>query len=563
MELLERYFDTAFAAPDGIKRLRELILTLAMQGKLVPQDPNDSPASELLKKIEAEKRRLVKEGTIKETRPLPPVTPEEAPYSLPRGWQWVRLGAIAEYNGRDNADPKNIDKKCWVLDLEDIEKSTSRLLYRAEYSERESKSTKSRFKAGDVLYGKLRPYLDKVIIADQDGVCTTELVPIVPSTAICPQFLRWALKSPSFLEYVNGLMYGVKMPRLGTDDAVNSIHPLPPVNEQRRIVAKIDELMARCDALEKLRAERDAQRSAVHTAAVRRLLNVADTEEHSKAREFLGQHFGELYSVKENVTELRKAILQLAVMGTLVPQKSVDEPATQLLRRIKAEKTVLIRDGDLKKQQITDWISREPLAKLPLGWVETTVEELVIFTTDGTHKTPRYVDDGIPFVSAKDIRAGRLTFDECKYITEEEHQQLIRRCKPEFGDILISKSGSIGTVVIVDDKREFSLFESLALVKLSKKYLNARYVYFALRNVCSSLDEQHIRGVAVKHLHLNVLRGLRILLPPLQEQSRIVAKIDQWMSICDTLEQRIDAASETQSALLNSVMAQFGGHQCA
>jgi len=152
MELLERHFDTAFDAPDGIKKLRELILTLAMQGRLVPQDPNELPASELLKEIEAEKKRLVKQGKIKEPKPIPPVSPEEMPYELPKDWEWARVGTIADYNGRDNADPKDIDKDCWVLDLEDIEKTTSRLLYRAKYSERESKSTKSQFKAGDVLY---------------------------------------------------------------------------------------------------------------------------------------------------------------------------------------------------------------------------------------------------------------------------------------------------------------------------------------------------------------------------------------------------------------------------
>ena len=348
MELLERHFDTAFDAPDGIKKLRELILTLAMQGKLVPQDPKDQPASQLLQEIEAEKKRLVKQGKIKEPKTLAPVKPEEMPYALPKGWDWVRLGTIADYNGRDNADPKDIDKDCWVLDLEDIEKTTSRLLYRAKYSERESKSTKSRFKANDVLYGKLRPYLDKVIVADSDGVCTTELVPIVPSKAVVAHYLRWALKSPSFLGYVNDLMYGVKMPRLGTDHAINSIHPLPPVHEQSRIVAKIDELMARCDALEKLRAERDAKRLAVHTAAVRQLLNVADTDGHIQAREFLGQHFGELYTVKENVAELRKAILQLAVMGKLVPQDPKDPPASDLLEQIEAEKKRRVKERQIK-----------------------------------------------------------------------------------------------------------------------------------------------------------------------------------------------------------------------
>ena len=156
----------------------------------------------------------------------------------------------------------------WLLDLEDIEKDTSRIIYRAKYSERLSTSTKSTFQKGDVLYGKLRPYFNKVVVADADGVCTTEIIPIVPSSAIDSQFLRWLLKRPTFLTHVDSLMYGVKMPRLGTDDAVKSIHPLPPLAEQKRIVAKIDQLMARCDELEKLRAERESKQSVLLNAVM-------------------------------------------------------------------------------------------------------------------------------------------------------------------------------------------------------------------------------------------------------------------------------------------------------
>src|SRR5690554_5945363 len=250
--LLEQHFDTAFSSPEGISRLRELILTLAMQGKLVKQDPNDQPASELLKDIEAEKQRLIAEKKIRKQKPLPTVTEEEIPYQLPASWVWVRLGEVSEYNGRKTLKNDEISPNVWLLDLEDIEKNTSKLLYRAKFSERQSKSNKSEFKKNDVLYGKLRPYLDKVIVADDDGVCTTEIVPVVPYSGVNSYFLRWLLKRPKFISYVNSLMYGVKMPRLGTADAITSIHPLPPSAEQYRIVAKIDELMARCDELEAL-----------------------------------------------------------------------------------------------------------------------------------------------------------------------------------------------------------------------------------------------------------------------------------------------------------------------
>ena len=289
--LLEKHFDTAFAAPDGIKKLRELILTLAMQGKLVPQDPTDRPASELLKAIETEKNRLVKEGEIKEPKPLPVIKPDEIPYDLPKSWKWIRLGEISNYNGRTNISPDQIGPGTWLLDLEDIEKDTSKIIYKAKYYERDSKSTKSIFKKGDVLYGKLRPYLNKVVVADRDGVCTTEIVPIVLFGNIDSHFLKWVLKRPAFLDYVNNLMYGVKMPRLGTENAITSIHPLPPLEEQHRIVAEIDRLMSRCDKLEKLRTDRNHKRTTVHTAAFDRLLKAQDDRAFSTAWSFITQLF--------------------------------------------------------------------------------------------------------------------------------------------------------------------------------------------------------------------------------------------------------------------------------
>jgi type I restriction enzyme S subunit len=224
--------------------------------------------------------------------------------------------------------------KSWLLDLEDLEKDTSKIIYKAKYSERQSKSTKSTFKTGDVLYGKLRPYLNKVVVADNDGVCTTEIVPIIPYSGIDSHFLKWLLKRPLFLAYVNSLMYGVKMPRLGTNDATDSIHPLPPLEEQRRIVEKIDRLMEQVDRLEKLQEERDRKRLIIHAAASDRLLNTSDQNSFNEAWNFIQENFNELYSVKENINKLRKAILQLAVMGKLVPQDPKDPPASELLKEI-------------------------------------------------------------------------------------------------------------------------------------------------------------------------------------------------------------------------------------
>lgn len=247
---IQQNFGELYTVKHNVAELRKAILELAVMGRLVPQELSDPPASELLKEIETEKQRLIAEKKIKKQKPLPPIKPAEVPYKLPQGWTWVRLGVVVDYNGRKNIAGSEVSPDCWLLDLEDIEKGTSKLLYRAKFSERQSKSTKSTFRKGDVLYGKLRPYLDKVIVADNDGVCTTEIVSIVPFEGINSYYVRWLLKRPSFLAYVNTLMYGVKMPRLGTEDALRSIHPLPPSNEQQRIVARIDQLMDLCDKLD-------------------------------------------------------------------------------------------------------------------------------------------------------------------------------------------------------------------------------------------------------------------------------------------------------------------------
>lgn len=175
-------------APGGVTRLRELILTLAVQGKLVPQNPSDEPASALLKKIRAEKDRLIAEGKIKRDKPLAEIADEDKPFGLPQGWEWVRLGDVTNYGSPSKAS--TIQPETWVLDMEDIEKSSGRLVQRLRFAERPALSDKNCFVKGDVLYGKLRPYLNKVLVADEDGVCTTEIIPFRCYGEYVPQYFR-------------------------------------------------------------------------------------------------------------------------------------------------------------------------------------------------------------------------------------------------------------------------------------------------------------------------------------------------------------------------------------
>ncbi len=555
--LLERHFDTAFSAPNGVQKLRELILTFAMQGKLVPQDPNDQPAGELLKAIETEKQRLVKEGQIKQHQTLPQIKLEDIAYELPQGWEWVRLGEVTSYNGRKNINSEAIAPETWLLDLEDIEKDTSRVIYRAKYSERQSKSTKSTFEKGDVLYGKLRPYLNKVVVADAEGVCTTEIVPIVPLGGIDSQFLKWLLKRPSFLAHVNTLMYGVKMPRLGTHDAIISVHPLPPLNEQRRIVARIDRLMAQCDELENLGGDRNQKRITVHTVAINRLLAAKEDSDFSTAWNFLKQHFGELYSVKENVAELRKAILQLAVMGKLVPQDPNDQPASELLRAIGVEKQSLVGEGKIKKAETFSLVDNAGISsEIPSSWQRARIETICEVIVDCPHSTPKFIPDGITCIDTNSFKSGAITHHKLRYVSEETYLDRIKRLIPQTGDVIFAREGSVGESVVIPQGMKCCLGQRVMLFRPGQGVLS-RYLQLSMSNqlFLTRLLSAY-KGIGAKHVNVKDMRNALISLPPLQEQHRIIAKIDQLMALCDRLEQQIDAATNKRTELLNALMAQ-------
>ena len=250
---------------DTIQLTKSKILDLAIRGKLVPQDPNDEPASVLLDRIRAEKQELIKQGKIKpDKRDSVIFKGDDNSYYLktgnkieameqwnfdciPNNWELCLLGEICDYGNCSNVDTKDIADSAWILDLEDIEKNTGKILQKITKSERNSASTKHLFHKGQVLYSKLRPYLNKVILADDDGYCTSEILPLDFPLSIIPEYARYYFMSPTFLRYANHCSYGVKMPRLGTTDGKKAVFPFPPLNEQKRIADKVSQLFSLLD----------------------------------------------------------------------------------------------------------------------------------------------------------------------------------------------------------------------------------------------------------------------------------------------------------------------------
>ena len=230
--------------------MKKSVLQMAIQGKLVEQRPEEGTAEELYELIQTEKARLIKEGKIKKEKPLTAITDEEKPFDIPDSWKWCKLGDISSYAQRkEKVSASDIQPMCWTLDLEDIEKESGRILTRKTIGERLVIGDKVAFKKGNILYSKLRPYLKKILVVDADGICSSEIVPFDTYGSVDNEYIAYVLRSPYVDNLVNSVSYGVKMPRVGTETMTELLIPLPPLEEQKRIVAKIEEVLPLCDAL--------------------------------------------------------------------------------------------------------------------------------------------------------------------------------------------------------------------------------------------------------------------------------------------------------------------------
>ena len=241
---------------------KKAILQEAVQGKLVPQIASEGNARDLLEDIRKEKlshgldfanaksgkKKSKKETALAGSNPCD-ITEDEIPFDIPENWCWCRLGEIVPFGTCKNAEPNEIEEEDWILDLEDIEKDSGKILAFKTKKQIYAKSTKHVFIKGNVLYSKLRPYLNKCVIAPKNGFCTSEILPLDFGEHIYNKYAQLYLMSPFFVDYTNSLSFGVKMPRLGTEDGKKALFPLPPLAEQKRIVAAIEKMLPLCEKL--------------------------------------------------------------------------------------------------------------------------------------------------------------------------------------------------------------------------------------------------------------------------------------------------------------------------
>ena len=468
------------------KKLRQKILDLAIHGKLVPQDPNDEPASVLLERIKAEKERLIKEGKIKRSKKTAKTsdTPhyENVPFEVPDNWAWTTLGSISNYGTSINVQVGDIDSNEWILELEDIEKDTAKIIQHLSKKERFLNGTRHKFQKGDILYSKLRTYLNKVLVASNGGFCSTEIMPFGTYGILSNEYICHVLRSNHFLDYTLRCGYGVKMPRLSTNDACKGMIPLPPLAEQQRIVTEIEKWFALIDQIE--------------------------------------QGKDDLLSI---VKQTKSKILDLAIHGELVTQDPNEEPAIELLKRINPNFTPC-DNGQYGKRPF----------EIPNSWCWSRLGDINNIARGGSPRPIKdYLTDdknGINWIKIGDTTREGKYIDSVKEKIRPEGMKKSRFVHK--GDFLLTNSMSFGRPYILNV--DGCIHDGWLVISPIGEVYTSDFLYHLLS---SSFAFEQFTNVAsggvVTNLNSDKVADTIFPVPPLAEQQRIVEKIEKLFEQLD------------------------------
>ena len=554
------HYEKVADAPDAIPRLRHFILDLAVRGKLVEQDPNDEPASELLPRIAKEKARLMKVGKIRRHDALPTVKSDESPFGIPATWCWTRFGNTADFSaGRTPArkEPSfwNSGDHAWVsiADMKDGETLTS------------TKETVTK-KAAKQVFGAEPKRVGTVIMSFKltigkiarlgiPAYHNEAVISIRPYTSDLERYLFKAL--PIFARQGN-TKGAIKGATLNRNSISNILIPLPPLAEQHRIVAKVDELVALCEQLEAARTKRETTRDRLTAASLARLdAPDPDPAVFQNCAAFALDNLIPLTTRPDQVKALRQTILNLAVRGKLVPQDPNDEPASELLKRIAAEKARLVKAGVIGEQKALPSVADAKTSfELPKGWVWTRLGHLSQFVTSGSRDWAKhYANEGAIF-----IRMGNLSKDH--YHLRLDHIQRVKppansegtRTRLEGGDICISITGDVGMLGLIPEGFGESYINQHTAMVRPMPEMKGRYLAEMFRSPFAQEQFNEPQRGIKNSFRLTDVTQFAVPLPPIAEQHRIVAKVDELMALCDRLEASLAIGDDTRCRLLDAML---------
>jgi type I restriction enzyme S subunit len=559
--LLSHYEQIA-DAPDEVDRLRRFALDLAVRGKLVPQDSNDEPASELLKRIAKERARLGIKHVVS------PVGEGEVPFDLPLGWSWSRIGEVCSKTGSGSTPRggKEVYQAIGVPFLRSQNVYDDGLrLNDVAYIDQQTHSRMSGTAVfpGDLLLNITGGSMGRCCRVPDDfkEANVSQHVAII-RTAVrgIEDFLHRLVLSPYFQAFVFDEQTGAGRGGLPKNRMDQIAVALPPLSEQHRIVAKVDELMGLCDRLEAARGNRERVRARLAAASLARL-NAPDPETFQADARFALDALPALTARPDQIKQLRQTILNLAVRGKLVAQDPNDEPAAELLKRIATERMgpqavkKARRNGEV---EISSLLAGIPLAT---GWRWTNIDEIALSMRYGTSTKCEYATPGVPVLRIPNVSDGVVSLDDIKFgpLTEGE----IRDLALTAGDLLMIRSNGsldiVGRSAVVTAKANGMAFAGyLVRLRLSLANIKPEYVWLALNStdVRDQIEKPIRSAVGLKNVNLTEFGALTFPLPPLAEQHRIVAKVDALMGLCDRLEASLTATTASRRRLLDALLAE-------
>jgi type I restriction enzyme, S subunit len=555
--LLLQQFDLLATAPGGVAQLRELILTLAVQGKLVPQDPADEPASALLKRIRAEKDRLIAAGKIKRDKPLAAIEDDEKPFGLPLGWEWVKCG---DYFLELCTGPfgSMIHQEDYVTGGVPLINPSHMISGRIAHDPRVAISQKDAERlsayalcAGDMVLARRGEVGRYALVTDQEHgwLCGTGSFFVRLHRAYDRDYLGLVFTDGRFREHLQGESVGSTMTNLNQRILLDALIALPPLPEQTRIVARVEELMRVCDAL-----EATGQRQAAHHRQLVQTLLGDLTADSRTPWQRMATHFDTLLDRPSAVDALEQTILQLAVRGQLVPQDPTDESASQLLKRIRAEKDRLIAEGKIKRDKPLAPIEEdEQPFELPVGWEWVRCGDYFLELCTGPFGSmihqEDYVTGGVPLINPSHMIGGRVAHDPRVAISQKDAERL-SAYSLSAGDMVLARRGEVGRYALVTDKEHGWLCGTGSFFVRLHRACDRNYLGLVFTD---GRFRQHLQGESVgstmTNLNQRILLDAMIALPPLPEQARIVARVVQLRSLCADLRQRLTQSRTAQTAL--------------
>lgn len=550
---LLNHFDRISDAPDAIHRLRRFILDLAVRGKLVEQDLRDEPASELLMRVQnSTAQRINKKHT-------PEVDGADYPLELPTGWELVPLIALGKW-AIGSGFPKNEQGsqsgpffflKVSDMNLPGNERSitTSQNFIDQQAAIRIGARIHP---AGTIIFPKIGGAIatNKRRILTRESAIDNNCLGIIFWPELLLDWCYLLLTALDFTKY----QAGTAVPALQQGVLEQIPIGLPPIAEQHRIVAKVNELMALCDRLETAQAERESRRDRLVGSSLHRLNDSADADAfHGHAR-FYFNHLPRLTTQTEHIQQLRQTILNLAVRGKLVPQDPNDEPAAELLKQVAKQKATV---GNSRTGR--DWVGEidkpvEEAFVAPLGWAWTRIGSTVERVTVGYvgPMKDQYAEYGIPFLRSQNVRANRFREEGLINISAKFHKAIAKSALAP-GDVVVVRSGNVGTACVIPPSLPEANCSDLVVVKTPIAVLPT-YLCFYLNSIATIHIEAGTVGVALTHFNTKSVATMPLPLPPLAEQQRIVAKVDELMALCDKLDAQLTTIHTDSRRLLNAVL---------